>query len=96
MYSLEAKEEGRKFHKLLGGMYRIDFRYWDRPIAREIRTYMKSLVEEGHTVSEVAKILGISEGNLSMAMGGRAGEKKMETIKMRLSSGVVDRSFSLT
>lgn len=89
--------ERENLHRLLGGRNRYDpDRYWNRPEAREVRSHMKVLIRAGYTVGQIADLIGVSSTCLSLAMGGRAGEEKMETIIERLADGVGDRSFSLT
>jgi hypothetical protein len=94
MYSLEAKIESREFHTLTGGRHRVDLMFWNRPIAREIRMGIAELITNGQTIGGLAKLLGTSEGTLSKAMGGSAGEKRMEEIREKLQNGIFRRTFS--
>lgn len=70
-----------KFHKTIGGRKRYDLRFFFDEKAILTRELVSELLEEragASSIKDISKEIGISEGTLSRAMGGRAGTKPSE------------------
>lgn len=68
----------KKFHQVFGGRIRRDNRFTPDNPAPKIRTIMSWLKSRTNmTEKEMARLIGTSGSTISMAAGGRAGEKNI-------------------
>lgn len=66
------------FNKIMGGRKREDNRYILKESAQNIREHLNILKVRGVNMSDLSKTLGVSCTTISLAAGGRAGDKPQE------------------
>ncbi|MDD4027304.1 MAG: hypothetical protein PHO75_03920 [Candidatus Shapirobacteria bacterium] len=83
-----------EFHKTIGGRRRYDLRFFFDEKAILTRELVSELLEErvgNSSVKDISKEIGISEGTLSRAMGGRAGTKVNKNFGMSSADFIVSK-----
>lgn len=72
-------------HEIFGGRKRRDFRFWNNEYAVEIRERMNGLNnEKGLNSSEIAELINEGQSSLSLAAGGRIGDRRLKEIVDKL------------
>ena len=74
-------EMNKEFHEGIGGNKRIDLRFYTKPEAMETRNLINQIYDKRKaeiSLEKLAEEIGVDSGTLSLAIGGRAGNKKQE------------------